>query len=74
MTESKFCLSLSGIELPLLTITDPSDIIPISERKIVIVTARIHPGESNSSWVMHVKTIINIFFKKGFLQFIMGNS
>ena len=29
MTESKLCLSLSGIELPLLTITDPSDIIPI---------------------------------------------
>ena len=50
MTEQKLCLSLSGIELPLLTITDPtSEDIPISERKTVIVTARVHSGESNSS-------------------------
>jgi len=29
----------------------------------VIITARIHSGESNSSWMMH-----------GFLKFIMGSS
>lgn len=50
MTVQKLCLSLSGIELPLLTITDStSEEIPLAERKTVIVTARVHPGESNSS-------------------------
>ncbi len=41
--------------MPILTITDFQDkTIPINERYCAILTARAHPGESNSSWVMHV--------------------
>lgn len=32
-------------------------------KKAVVVTARVHPGESNSSWMM-----------KGFLDFVTGSS
>jgi hypothetical protein len=45
--------SLSGLEIPLITITDFENIeIPLNKRKIIIITSRIHPGESNSSWMM----------------------
>ena len=32
-------------------------------KKYVIITARVHPGESNSSWMM-----------QGFIKCIIGNS
>ena len=47
MIETKLCNSLSGIELPLLTITNP--FISELNKKVIIIMARIHPGESNSS-------------------------
>ncbi|PNF25505.1 hypothetical protein B7P43_G05201 [Cryptotermes secundus] len=48
------CLSLNKNETPLITITAPeSDTNPIVMREIIFLTARVHPGESNSSWVMH---------------------
>ena len=47
------CYSLSGVEVPLLTITDFNDLeIPLHERDIFALSARVHPGESNSSWMM----------------------
>nr|CAD7420447.1 unnamed protein product [Timema poppensis] len=47
------CSSLNGNETPLLTITAPeSKYNPIASRELVFLTARVHPGESNSSWVM----------------------
>ncbi|KAF2898397.1 hypothetical protein ILUMI_07777 [Ignelater luminosus] len=44
-------------EVPLLTITGASDQancshIPFENRPIVLITARVHPGETNSSWIM----------------------
>lgn len=39
--------SLLGVKIPLLKITDCS--IPMAEKKIVLVTGRIHPGESCGS-------------------------
>ncbi|XP_031788913.1 cytosolic carboxypeptidase 1-like isoform X2 [Nasonia vitripennis] len=49
----KLCDTLNGNENPLLTITAPeSTKNPINKRKLVFLTARIHPGESNASWIM----------------------
>ena len=70
------CKSLSGLEVPLLTVTsrvnranfeeiDPSEFaspeqVPLNKyKKYIIVCARVHPGEANSSYIM-----------QGFLKFI----
>ena len=40
-------------EVDLLTITAVNmKENPIADRNYVIISARVHPGESNSSWVM----------------------
>eukprot|EP01135_Chromosphaera_perkinsii_P001578 Nk52_evm48s207 gene=Nk52_evmTU48s207 len=39
------------------------DSVPLVERKYIFISARVHPGESNSSWIM-----------KGFLDFLLGPS
>jgi murein tripeptide amidase MpaA len=79
------CKSLSGVEVPLLTITsrvksdpmqynliklsefddDPSKLsVPMYKRKkYVIIGARVHPGESNSSFMM-----------QGFVKYLLGDS
>ncbi|KAJ8735632.1 hypothetical protein PYW07_007252 [Mythimna separata] len=47
------CYSLNNNEVPLLTVTaedTPSN--PLVDREIIFLTARVHPGESNASWVM----------------------
>ena len=54
-TNQVLCQSLGGNDVNLLTITNPSisatrrDIL---KRPYVMLTARVHPGESNSSWIM----------------------
>ncbi|XP_033221250.1 cytosolic carboxypeptidase 4-like isoform X2 [Belonocnema kinseyi] len=58
------CDSLNGNENPLLTITAPNSVRnPIQDRKIIFLTSRVHPGESNASWVM-----------RGTLEALLGNS
>ncbi|XP_018402970.1 PREDICTED: cytosolic carboxypeptidase 1-like [Cyphomyrmex costatus] len=48
------CETLNGNETPVLTITSPdSKTNPIHTRKMIFLTSRVHPGESNASWVMH---------------------
>ncbi|XP_025264847.1 cytosolic carboxypeptidase 1 isoform X3 [Camponotus floridanus] len=48
------CETLNGNENPVLTITSPdSQTNPIQNRKLIFLTSRVHPGESNASWVMH---------------------
>jgi hypothetical protein len=37
--------------------------IPLKNRKIVLISARIHPGESNSSWVM-----------QGIIEYLLGET
>ncbi|KAM9302117.1 cytosolic carboxypeptidase 2 [Gastrophryne carolinensis] len=58
------CRSLAGNTVYLLTITSPS-VNPAlaTNKKAVVVTARVHPGETNGSWMM-----------KGFLDFILSDS
>jgi hypothetical protein len=41
--------SLSGLAIPVLKITNEEH--DESSKKVVLVTGRIHPGESNSSYV-----------------------
>mgnify|MGYP001206800538 FL=1 len=61
--ESKLCLDLSGAEVPLLTITeDVNDEHENAKKKVLIATGRVHPGESNSSWVL-----------QGFLEWICSD-
>ncbi|XP_043915139.1 cytosolic carboxypeptidase 2-like [Protopterus annectens] len=58
------CRSLAGNMVYILTITSPSqNPYMATAKKGVVVTARIHPGETTGSWMM-----------KGFLDFILGDS
>ncbi|KAL7026828.1 hypothetical protein ACKWTF_005185 [Chironomus riparius] len=59
------CRSLAGNNVYYLTVTAPST--PEEEmqkkKKAIVITARVHPGETPSSWMM-----------KGFMDFITGDS
>lgn len=52
--------SLSGIDIPILHITDHS--IEKKEKINVLITGRVHPGESNGSHVL-----------RGFLNYLCSN-
>ncbi|XP_016077835.1 PREDICTED: cytosolic carboxypeptidase 3 [Miniopterus natalensis] len=57
------CHTIARNMVYILTITTPLKNADAQKRKAVILTARVHPGETNSSWIM-----------KGFLDFILGDS
>ncbi|CAF1138870.1 unnamed protein product [Adineta ricciae] len=60
------CRSLAGNFVYMLTITSPAASTKIPEQQIkkgVVVTARVHPGETNASWMM-----------KGLLDFLLSDS
>ncbi|KAL8221766.1 UNVERIFIED_CONTAM: Cytosolic carboxypeptidase 3 [Gekko kuhli] len=58
------CQSLARNIVYVLTITNPlQDFQEEKHKAAVILTARVHPGETNSSWMM-----------KGFLDYILGDS
>lgn len=42
--------SLGGVSVPMLTITNQSE--PDNNKRLVIITARVHPCETMSSWIM----------------------
>lgn len=52
---SLLCYTLAGHRCDLLTITDfssPADVV--ASRECVVITARVHPGETCASWMMQV--------------------
>ncbi|XP_074660081.1 uncharacterized protein LOC141912655 [Tubulanus polymorphus] len=58
------CRSLAGNLVYVLTITSPSKNIEDGKhKKAIVLTARVHPGETQASWMM-----------KGFLDYLTGNS
>jgi len=60
----KLCDTLAGNACDLITITSfCSDPVALKARRAVVITARVHPGESNASWVM-----------KGILDYLTGSS
>ena len=62
MHRTMLCKTLSGQVCDLVTITEMhEDCTLIEERPFVLMTARVHPGETNSSWLM-----------KGFLDFLVS--
>ncbi|NWY16378.1 CBPC2 carboxypeptidase, partial [Aphelocoma coerulescens] len=52
------CRSLAGNTVYLLTITGPGS---VAGKRVVVASARVHPGESGSSWAM-----------RGFLNFLLS--
>uniref|UniRef100_A0A8D3B9K1 tubulin-glutamate carboxypeptidase n=1 Tax=Scophthalmus maximus TaxID=52904 RepID=A0A8D3B9K1_SCOMX len=62
------CKSLAGNSCPVVTITaSPAsrawkDMLQLRNRPCIVLTARVHPGESNASWVM-----------KGTLEFLCSS-
>ena len=51
--KTTLCRSVAGNDVDLLIITNfESEPILLSQRKSVILTSRVHPGESNASWMM----------------------
>lgn len=52
--------SLSGLAIPVLEVTD--DEVADYNKKVILITGRIHPGESNSSYVA-----------EGMLEYLCGN-
>jgi hypothetical protein len=53
MHRTVLCHSLAGNPLPLLTITDfSSGPAALAMRPYIVLSARVHPGETNASWMM----------------------
>jgi len=52
----KLCDTLAGNACDLITITSfCSDPAALKAHRAVVITARVHPGESNASWVMKAR-------------------
>jgi len=52
--------SLGGLEVPLLTITNFTK-PELVKKKVVFIMGRVHPGETNASWIL-----------QGILEFLLG--
>lgn len=47
------CSTANGNCVPIVTVTSPwKSPEALQKRPVVLVTARVHPGESNASWIM----------------------
>lgn len=57
------CKTLAGNNVYILTITAPASTEEMKRKLVVMLSARVHPGETPSSWIM-----------RGVLHFLTGES
>ena len=57
------CETSGGREIPYLTVTDEKSDIEEQKKPYIFITARIHPGESNASFLM-----------RGFMNFLLSDT
>ena len=48
--QHKLCTSMGGARVERLVVTDP--VVEEASKAVIILSARVHPGETNSSWMM----------------------
>uniref|UniRef100_A0A1I7VSC5 Peptidase_M14 domain-containing protein n=1 Tax=Loa loa TaxID=7209 RepID=A0A1I7VSC5_LOALO len=49
----QLCTSLAGNTVSLVTVTGSGTREQLIGRQIILLCARVHPGENNTSWIMH---------------------
>ena len=68
------CRSLAGNAVPLITVTGSID--QLHQRDTVVLMARVHPGETNASWIVHgIRSLFVVAYRmdksiSGIIQFL----